>query len=96
MTRVLFTLVVLQFFSAKISAEDGYRLWLRYDVVQDVQLRQRYAESIRGWFISGDSPTLSVARQELRAGMVAHAFLLRVDGHHPGVLSDRLRVLAVD
>jgi len=48
-----------------LYAEDGYRLWLRYDKIDDAVLLQQYRNSITGIQCSASSPTLSVARQEL-------------------------------
>src|ERR1700722_9486048 len=54
-------------------AEDGYRLWLRYDRIDDDALRAGYAAAIRTVILSTphgtDSPTLSAARSELTAGL---------------------------
>ncbi len=52
-----------------IKAEDGHRLWLRYDVISDSQILQQYNESLSGWMIEGNSPTLKVAGNELQAGL---------------------------
>ena len=45
--------------------EDGYRLWLRYDRIEDVSLRKTYTASIRHIVFEGQSPTLQVAQDEL-------------------------------
>ncbi len=56
-----------------LSAEDGYRLWLRYDLITDESLRASYVHSLsRINFITRSgvvSPTISVAREELIAGI---------------------------
>ena len=46
-------------------AEDGYRLWLRYDLVDDRQLLQQYRNSISGIRMAATSPTLQAVRNEL-------------------------------
>jgi alpha-glucuronidase len=54
-------------------AEDGYRLWLRYDRIDDDALRAGYAAATRTIVLSTpagmESPTLSAARAELTAGL---------------------------
>lgn len=51
------------------NAENGYRLWLRYDPVSDTQVLKNYRQSIRGFMVTGTSPTMSVIRDELKAGL---------------------------
>jgi alpha-glucuronidase len=53
----------------ELKAEDGYRLWLRYDLISDPQIHDSYIESVKGWIIQGNSPTLSVAGKELQMGL---------------------------
>lgn len=53
----------------ELRAEDGYRLWLRYDRLADEQLRQTYLQQIRSLAFDADSPTLRVAKEELRRGL---------------------------
>jgi len=48
-----------------LRAEDGYRLWLRYDKVKNQALLQAYRQSITGLCLNGASPTIGAARQEL-------------------------------
>jgi len=54
---------------AGVRAEDGYRLWLRYDRVSDAQQLRTYQSAIMAVNFEGDSPTLKVAREELRRGL---------------------------
>lgn len=48
--------------------EDGYQLWLRYKPVVNTQLQQ-YKNRITGIQLDGNSPTLSVAREEMTKGL---------------------------
>ena len=48
-----------------VFAEDGYRLWLRYDKIDDPGLLQLYRNQITGVFFAGNSPTLTVAKKEM-------------------------------
>ncbi len=54
-------------------AEDGYRLWLRYDRVADDAQRAAYAQALGRIVLAtpagADSPTLAAARDELTAGL---------------------------
>jgi alpha-glucuronidase len=55
------------FFS--LQAEDGYRLWLRYDRVADTAVLRLYRESVTAWMIEGNSPTMKAASSELERGL---------------------------
>lgn len=48
------------------DSNDGYRLWLAYEPVQDRKLAKHYQQQIQSLLIPGDSPTNAVVRQELR------------------------------
>jgi alpha-glucuronidase len=56
-----------------LRAEDGYRLWLRYDPIGDRQLRKDYAAATKHVVFATptgvDSPTLTAARDELTTGL---------------------------
>jgi alpha-glucuronidase len=61
--------VVLLFSILNLNAEDGYRLWLRYDKINDQALLDRYNEVISGWMVEGNSPELNVIRKEIDMGL---------------------------
>lgn len=65
----LFTLL----FVGLVRAEDGYRLWLRYDRIEDNALRSAYTAATATLELatpSGrDSPTIAAARRELTDGL---------------------------
>jgi alpha-glucuronidase len=67
---VLFLLVVTTGVS---HAEDGYRLWLRYNRITDEALRKKYASAIAEVRLScrqsAETPTLAAARRELETGL---------------------------
>src|SRR4051794_3688814 len=46
-------------------ADDGYRLWLRYERIDDAKLLREYRSVLATVKIVGNSPTLSAARNEL-------------------------------
>ena len=54
---------------SKLNAEDGYRLWLRYDMVKNAQLLQQYRNSISGIVINGNDATILAAKEELLTGL---------------------------
>jgi alpha-glucuronidase len=50
-------------------AENGHRLWLRYDLISDAHLLKEYKESIHAIVVQGESPTMQAARSELQNGL---------------------------
>jgi alpha-glucuronidase len=56
-------------FINNIYAEDGYRLWLRYEKISNKKLLKDYSKSISGYFIEGSSNTLSAVKEELVNGL---------------------------
>jgi len=60
-----FFLICSLLVSIILYAEDGYRLWLRFDKIDDATLLQQYRNNIAGIQIASSSSTLSVAKQEL-------------------------------
>lgn len=66
----LFFILIFSLLSfTNVQAEDGYRLWLRYDQIKDSQLLDTYNEAINGWLVEGESPTMEVIRNEIRMGL---------------------------
>ncbi|MVM30769.1 alpha-glucuronidase [Spirosoma sp. HMF4905] len=62
-------LVVLLLLVNKTHADDGYRLWLKYDLIKDVAKREEYARSFQFIAVSNQSPILMNAAQELQVGL---------------------------
>lgn len=62
----LFLLLSLVFFA---QAEDGYRLWLRYDKISDAVMLQQYRNQIGSINFLGNSPTITAAKKELVGGL---------------------------
>lgn len=50
-------------------AEDGYRLWLRYNLINNHQLLVNYRNNITSVHFPGNTPTLAAARDELQMGL---------------------------
>ncbi|MCF1713785.1 alpha-glucuronidase [Flavihumibacter sp. RY-1] len=63
----LLALLLLLFSFAQ--AEDGYRLWLRYDQLKNASLRTGYESRLATISLPGNSPTLQVARKELEMAL---------------------------
>jgi len=62
-------LFVLYQINSDLKAEDGYQLWLRYELINEAQILKEYKESINCWMIQGESETLNAARNELQLGL---------------------------
>jgi alpha-glucuronidase len=54
---------------ASLRAEDGYRLWLRYNRTSDAVLLQSYRNSLTGLYLPGTSATIQAAQQELQTAL---------------------------
>ena len=71
--RLLGLIALAALCGGRATAEDGYRLWLRYDLIGDRALRSGYSAAARNVILSApagaDSPTIAAARDELGAGM---------------------------
>jgi len=61
-----FTFLLLAFLCC---AEDGYRLWLRYDKIQNNSFLQQYRSQISTILFYGNSSTLNAAKNELKIGL---------------------------
>lgn len=51
------------------TGDDGYRLWLKYDLITDVPKRQTYAQATQFIVMTGTSPVLKSAADELQMGL---------------------------
>ena len=56
-------------FAQPSSAEDGYRLWLRYDKISDNTLLGTYKTQIGSIFCESKSPIQNTAKEELTNGL---------------------------
>ncbi len=66
------SLVLMIFMLAAVNfanAEDGYRLWLKYDLISDQDLLKDYRERIKGIMFEGESATIQIAEKELLNGL---------------------------
>jgi alpha-glucuronidase len=69
MKKPIFYLFLLVLCTMHAVAEDGYRLWLRYDKVANKALYNDYRLSIKQLVFPGNSATLTAAQDELAAGL---------------------------
>ncbi len=53
----------------EVKADDGYRLWLKYDLLQDASKRAEYSKSINNIYAYQESPTILAATEELQRGL---------------------------
>ena len=65
MRRLCLACLLLGSSAATLGAEDGYRLWLRYDLVRNPQRQAEYRSVITHLVVPGNSATLTAARREL-------------------------------
>jgi len=50
-------------------ADDGYRLWLKYDQISDRAYLKECVKTLNSVMVTGDSPVLMAAREELLTGL---------------------------
>ena len=67
--RVLSIALLCSWATVVCSAEDGYRLWLRYVKVDDAAQLRDYQRGVSSIVVQGLSPTERVIREELRRGL---------------------------
>jgi alpha-glucuronidase len=65
----LMVIATFIFLGYSANAEDGYRLWLRYDLISNPQRLKEYRHLVKGWMVEGNSPTMAAAKHELRVGL---------------------------
>lgn len=53
----------------RVSADTGYRLWLRYDPITDPSSRNSYASILRSHTVAGNSRTFEIIRKELQLAL---------------------------
>jgi alpha-glucuronidase len=69
-----FAVTIIYLFSMVVSsnlsfANNGYKLWLRYDLISNKHLLKEYRNLIKASDIKGNSPTIQVAEEELHKGL---------------------------
>lgn len=66
--HIISLLALLLFAASAVSAEDGYRLWLRYEQVPPSMLAE-YRSRITSAIVEGRSPSAEIIKNELRNGL---------------------------
>jgi alpha-glucuronidase len=66
---LLFIFVLTAGTITNAKAEDGYRLWLKYEQVSDKEMLEQYRSLLQEVVIEGESETLSKARKEIKKGL---------------------------
>src|SRR5678815_3519864 len=61
---ILLPLVILYFMAGLARAEDGYRLWLRYDPIPSAD-RSAYTEIVKQVLVPGSTDILDAVRSEM-------------------------------
>lgn len=69
MKKTFLLFIVGLFTYGNIIAEDGYRLWLRYDKISNTVLLGQYKKNIQTIAVEGTSPTLDIIRTEIKNGL---------------------------
>ncbi|MEJ2615765.1 MAG: alpha-glucuronidase family glycosyl hydrolase, partial [Ignavibacteriaceae bacterium] len=65
----LFFIVLLIFVISDTKADNGYRLWLKYDLISNQQKLNEYRQAIKAIKIEGESPAIKAAQHELQIGL---------------------------
>lgn len=61
--------IIVWFFTGTLRAEDGYRLWLRYDKISQSELLSHYREHVTEVVIQESCPTFKAVQEELQKGL---------------------------
>ena len=64
MRKIFITLLCLVIIKSS-DAEDGYRLWLRFDKINDKALLLQYQQQVKSIQFNDGGPTLNAAKKEL-------------------------------
>lgn len=67
--KKILSLLFMLFIAGSVLAEDGYRLWLRYEPVTDKALLTKYRAGINGLITGGNSATAVIIKEELQNGL---------------------------
>ncbi len=66
-TVALLLIIILVY--ADTAGQDGYRMWLKYDTIEDEQKLSEYRNQIRQITLSAETPTMMAAEKELKTGI---------------------------
>ena len=66
--KKIYPVLIFLFLISRTRAEDGYRLWLRYDLINNKELLQQYRILISSVYAT-DEPSVKTAKKELLTGL---------------------------
>jgi alpha-glucuronidase len=69
MRRKGFFILLFLFNFLSAFSEDGYRLWLRYEPVENAALLRNYRDQVKNIFFKAETPTLKAAKTELETAL---------------------------
>jgi alpha-glucuronidase len=68
---ILSLIIVISLISRTLLADDGYRLWLKYDRINNTSVKDAYIKSFGFIATTGNSDILNNAAKELQTGLAA-------------------------
>ncbi|QQS37013.1 MAG: alpha-glucuronidase [Ignavibacteriales bacterium] len=69
MKKILSVIFFAIVFCSNLKAENGYRLWLRYDLITNKNMLENYQSKISSYFCESVTPTMNIACEELENGL---------------------------
>ncbi len=69
LSKIAFLLILGLCLNLSATAEDGYRLWQRYDLLKDANRAATYRNQISAVVIPGKSPSITALTKELKMGL---------------------------
>jgi len=70
--------------AAPAVADDGYRLWLSYRLIEDASLAKNYKATLQTLVVEKNSPTLTIAQKELEQAVAGLLGTKLTPGKSPG------------
>jgi alpha-glucuronidase len=64
-----YILLLLIATSSIAKADDGYRLWLKYDLIEDISVREKYIQSAKFISVISNGTVAKTASEELQTGL---------------------------
>jgi alpha-glucuronidase len=55
--------------SSIAQTDDGYRLWLKYDLIEDISVREKYIQSAKFISVISNGTVAKTASEELQTGL---------------------------
>ena len=69
--KLLLLSITVSLLPFPVFAEDGYRLWQRYEPIENAALLKNYRQSLTEVIVAGHSPTVTVLKNELQLALPA-------------------------